>query len=386
MQSDSENNITPAALQQQNQELLNMINDLRNQIATVTAQVQTAPQPTMDPAQVTLKQFIDELRNSRPSQDSSSSSTRIPHVEPYDGKDTRRCKEFLLQLHVFLAAQPNNYSTEQKKLAYAISRLRGDAFKWVTPALKDSAQAFISFDDFALKFELSFGARDILNSAEDQLRNIKQRRRPARVLVAEFQTLRLDVDWNDSALISTLYGALDDDLKAEVRREPRPKTFVEYTDLVIRIDNRMHEFRREQQRKNDRQPISNRNALPTPKERNIFRQQPPAPSSIVPMDLDTTRIHPRQLTNEERERRRANNLCGYCGGTHQIDRCDKLAGRERNRRPNMQINSLTSSVPAPSNDRVSFSENISSNSDQQPPPVSPGSSSNPPSGKGRARQ
>ena len=30
MQSDSENNITPAALQQQNQELLNMINDLRN--------------------------------------------------------------------------------------------------------------------------------------------------------------------------------------------------------------------------------------------------------------------------------------------------------------------------------------------------------------------
>ena len=376
-------NIDLPTLQQQNNELLRMITDLRTQLDNVTAQVnlqqdvqeQHPPQNHPDPAQTAIKQLIDGLRQNN----SDPKSARIPHVEPYDGKDIRRCKEFLLQLHVFFAAQPKQFSTEEQKLAYTVSRLRGDAFKWITPALKNPDLALHSFANFSEKFEQAFGERDSLNSAEDQLRNIKQRHRPARALVAEFQSLRLDVSWNDSALISALYNALDDEVKAEIRREKRPSTLDEYANLAISIDNRLHEFRKEQQRKNGSQQSKQRQSPAQQPvinyQRNNYRpQQHPTPNQVVPMDIDSLSSHPSQLTSTERERRRANNLCGYCGGTHSIDACDRLAQKERSKgKSRAGIATITTAESSPGQPSSSSTS------------LSPQQSSSTSSGKGWAR-
>ena len=67
--------------------------------------------------------------------------TNSPVAMPdrYDGNPSQ-CKGFLMQVTLYLAAQPGSYPTDQSKVALIVSLLRGRALLWAT-AVWEGAEA-----------------------------------------------------------------------------------------------------------------------------------------------------------------------------------------------------------------------------------------------------
>ena len=150
---------------------------------------------------------------------------------------------------------------------------------------------------------------------------------------AEFTRLRQHIKWNEDALKNAFYGGLKDHIKDWLSTQDRPTSLKDLIDKTLRYDARKYE--RFQEKKLSVQPASTTNTTfrssqpaiyntPTPSSSNsrpaqtVPRQEPP-PTGIrgiptqtsdgtVPMELGV-----KHLSAAERERRRINHLCYYCG-------------------------------------------------------------------------
>jgi hypothetical protein len=104
---------------------------------------------------------------------------------------------------------------------------------------------------------------------------------------------------------------LRDDIKTLLLNLPKPTTMSEAITQAIDCDNRLFEQRQER-----RLLFGSYRAdytAPT-------RQTSSSTSTPEPMQIDTSRI--RKLTEEEKERRRREHLCFYCGGKdHSLNNC-----------------------------------------------------------------
>jgi hypothetical protein len=256
---------------------------------------------------------------------------RLPDVETYDGKNVLKAREFVLHLDNFFSGQPNTYGTDHTKLSYASSRLRGTAFSWVTPYLlhnssqnsstiKSAPQGPPTYAGFRAEFLRTFGEQDRIVNAEAKLRSLKQGNRSAALLAAELRTYSVDVDWNESALISAFYAGLNEDVKDRLCILDLPSNLNDYLALAVKIDNRLFQRKREMQKGG-----SFKSSQSAPKS---TQQRAPSVNHVTsnvsndgpqPMVLDTAT---KKLTSEERARRIREKLCLYCGGAgHAVSTC-----------------------------------------------------------------
>ncbi|KAH7439596.1 hypothetical protein KP509_04G068000 [Ceratopteris richardii] len=210
-------------------------------------------------------------------QQPSTSFMKEPKIcmpEKFDG-DRTKFRGFVQQFKLYIRMQPDRYPDEASKVGFIGTLLYGQALSWFAPILEKNMTVLQDYEGFLREFSATFGDADTSRVAETKLRKLCQGNRPASTYASEFRHLDL---------LLTM---------------PEVKTLNEYIMQAIQCDNR--HFERKQEKQVEGRPRQWKPFQPTTKDESMPE----------PMQIDVTRFQP--LTLEEKQRRRANKLCLYCG-------------------------------------------------------------------------
>ena len=245
-----------------------------------------------------------------------------PSLEPnvslplkYDGNKSE-FRSFVSQVKLIFQLQPLRFSTDFLKTGFIGTLLIGPAAAWFASLFENGSESLKNIDQFLKEFSENFGDLDRATVAANKLHNLRQGCQSASTYAAQFRLLSCDLNWCDEVLIDLFRRGLRDEVKDLLLTLPFPKTLNEAISSAVKCDNRLLERRMEK----SRQGWTTRNA-------NTPVQQGP-----VPMEVDVAKErtkHMSPLTNEERERRRRENLCLYCGEVgHFLKNCPRRPGNQ----------------------------------------------------------
>lgn len=240
-------------------------------------------------------------------------ATKEPRIGLPDKFDGTRSKfrGFVNQIRLIIRMQPMRYPTEETQVGLIGTLLSGTALSWFSPLVEKDSPLLQDFGSFLEEFTNTFGETDKERTATTKIRSLQQRSRAASVYAAEFRQLACDVDWDDKALISAFRWGLRDDVKDLLLNLTDPTTLSEAITQAVRCDNRL--FERRQERRSLSGPYRVDTATPT---RQIHASMP------EPMQIDASKVL--KLSQEEKDRRRKEDLCLYCGEKgHRAHNCHK---------------------------------------------------------------
>ena len=287
---------------------------------------------------------------------------KLAEPEPFTGAP-KKCKEFLSQLALIFNNDPRQYlNNDIAKLSKAISYMRGDARTWASPLIDSDTGVIqaISYENFVRQLKAAFGDPDEVRTAERQLDALRQTS-SCSAYVAQFTSLAsLMPSWetNKEAWLLKFRKGLKQEVRDMLLYYPNePHDFDEFTKLCIQLDNKLHAHQAEKRQVSGGSSSSSSGAKKPNNNNNNSSSSyssRPAPAAKTssgtspgPMELDHTRRGP--LTDKEKQYRRDNNLCAYCGGEgHFAASCPKKKGGKRKQgAANVQVTGKAESVQAP---------------------------------------
>ncbi|KAL0929980.1 reverse transcriptase domain protein [Colletotrichum truncatum] len=181
---------------------------------------------------------------------------RFSTLSKYDGTPGK-LKGFLIQLKNYHNFHRSNFRNKSEKVLHASALLDGKALQWFEPFLEnywqnetledcntETRDIFDSFEGFEHALKSLFQDPDERSRAERELNNLRQTK-SAIHYAAEFRRLCATLDMTDESKIFIFYSGLKDEVKDEIVKLDKPEDFLSYTELAIKIDNRLYERRRE---------------------------------------------------------------------------------------------------------------------------------------------
>ena len=180
---------------------------------------------------------------------------KIPPPDAFKG-ERNTLSAFLTQLDLYIRFNDSQFQRDADKVFFASMYLRGDAFDWFEPIVKDQMQntkseredqtneIFSDFSKFKEEIKVVFGAIDEQRTAEREIFHLRQKGAAA-TYAAAFQALAVATEWGDAALSAQFYKGLRDDVKDEIARTQRPDSLRKMIETAIIIDNRGYERRLE---------------------------------------------------------------------------------------------------------------------------------------------
>ena len=246
---------------------------------------------------------------------SPGSGTRFPLPKQFEG-DPEVCRGFLTQCALGFRLQPDSFPTEESKVAYITTLLSGRALEWATAVWERDLPICHDAAAFMTEVQTIFGRPTSRRESAKHLLQLKQGRRSVADYAIAFRTLATQSGWEGDCLMTTFYHGLHEDLKDDLVNREWGHSLEELMKLTSDLDRRSRERRRER-------TTNVQFSLAPP------RKQPPSqlPYKEVeePVQLGRARI-----SLDERERRRRENCCLYCGVTgHFRDRCPELLGKDK---------------------------------------------------------
>jgi hypothetical protein len=308
---DTQSQPTPASQNTTRTSNISEIQNLANQLVTLTALV------------AQLQSQANLANQGRPQ---APREPKITDPDIYNGKRDHT-RIFLVQLERVFNTQPSRFTEEHQKVNYALGRLGGAALSWSIPLQESSDICLKSFELFKQALIHVFGVIDKKDDAIRRIEALQQSRLggsyTASNYTAEFMRLMHDTGYNEEALMHQYYKGLSDQIKDVLATQiDQPKTLGELGNLVIKIDHRLSERRREKSQHSSGPNKFKSTTHNHSKHKSSFSGSSLGTSSIgpVPMEIDTNRRGP--LTEEEKQYRRDNDLCLYCGKPgHKLDNC-----------------------------------------------------------------
>jgi hypothetical protein len=249
----------------------------------------------------------------------------MQQVDLFHGKPAAKVAEFLDQLRYAFEFSPVGAKSDEEKISHAISRFRGEASEWVKPyRTMDPRPAWLSdFDLFAAELTSRFSPPKRAHNASARLHTLKQTGSVA-TYATEFLQGAAALKWPDPPLMDLFYRGLKDAVKDALVSTPEPTDLDSYIRLATSIDNRLQERVMER-------PRAARPTYPTP---TPSRGSAPATTkgpATSPQERGATQPKSRSLPEEEKERRRKDNLCLYCASPDHIVRNCPLCPSDRYR-------------------------------------------------------
>ena len=254
----------------------------------------------------------------------------LQRVDQFHGKPPLQPTHFLRQLRdAFSIMGPK---PDVEKINLAVSCLRGKAYEWVEPYLnKDPPPEWLlNFDRFSAEFIRRFSKPGRSHNVSANLNSLKQTGSVADYATAFLQEAT-PLGWPDAPL-KDYYRGLKSAVRSEFSKVLAPVDLESYIQMAINIDNHLQEQDLEEPRPQTRTTAH-------PQKRFHPRGQPVPATSIPsrgsaptvardsgarPQARSTAQPRSRQLTDEEKEYRRKNNLCMYCGdSSHAVHGCPK---------------------------------------------------------------
>jgi vacuolar-type H+-ATPase subunit F/Vma7 len=159
-----------------------------------------------------------------------------------------------------------NCVEEADRVIYASTYLRGQAFNWFEPYIREFNEKprddwgdvtkliFRSYAQFKKKLEQTFGDIDAVRTAERKLDRLRQTG-SASVYAAEFQQIISHLDLDEDTYIWLFERGLKDNIKDELMRIDRPKDLTTLIEIAVKFDNRLYE--RDLQRREGRRGNTN---------------------------------------------------------------------------------------------------------------------------------
>lgn len=262
--------------------------------------------------------------------------------DPYDGSDPLKLNTFLVQLKLYFAATPS-LASDEDKVTFACSYLKGNAFAYFQPELIDDAadpEWLHSYSTFVQVLQENFGAFDATAEAEAALDQLKMgdRQRISKYNVL-FQQHSALVSWGPAALQHRYYQGLPDRIKDALLNHPKPGSLPRLRSLAQAIDQRHWEREAERTRNtraSEKSAPAKSSTASTPSSKSSAPSSSKSSSSAPrapAASKDSTHLGANgKLTPEERQRRFDNELCLFCGGAgHKANKCLKSQKKAKGR-------------------------------------------------------
>lgn len=309
-------------------------------------------------------------------QPTQSRSAKVSPPEMFSG-EKHKIYVFLAKCRHNYLSRPELFTNEVQKVLFASGYFDGAAFNWFQPLLNQYSRAasnndlesvpaeFQSFENLAKSLEITFGDPDLTRTKEQELWSLTQTTSVSAYL-ADFNRIRGFLEWNDQSLASAFYRGLKAVVKdGLIYEKPAPKTLAELSAAALRIDSRQYqrllEARLERRAAPASAPQSHRPSRPPtlapnppppvpptaslppfaslPPPRTV---PPPTSDGSTPMELDLVQPYPSRprgpLSDEEKQRRKEQNLCHYCASpSHRIQACPLAPAR---RPPSQQARTI----------------------------------------------
>ena len=344
----------------------------------------------------TIRTFRDAINvfSARPADlPPRSNRSNLRNPDTFDGSDPAKLSSFLTQCYLHFAERPQDFPDDDDRILYIISYLRGSAQQWFSPNLYDPTIIPVWDGNFAVfiqELTLNFGPHDPVGDAEDKIRVCRMKSGDRiTTYIIEFDFLSVLTRWSDNALRYQFYEGLPRRIKDDMVHHNYANT-LDGVKLVARIiDGRYWKREAEKLRERERDKPSGsgggnatggQSGNPKPSNRNSGKgsksSNAPAPSSTAATagnsgnnagrsgnqgkgkakSSDATpaaRAYADKLDasgkikQDERERRRKNNLCMYCGGKgHTADNCNKRPGQASAKAAQASTSGTTTQAPA----------------------------------------
>lgn len=274
--------------------------------------------------------------------------SNLKDPDTFDGKDSRKLHAFLAQCWLHFAERPAAFPTDDDKILYSMSYLRGSASDWFQNELTNpSSHSSVPIWDgnypaFVNELVTNFGPHDLVGDAEDRIQHLRMKDsdRISDYLV-RFNGLAVLTGWDEKALRHVLYSGFPARLKDDLSRIEYDRTLVGIRNAASRADN--HYWRREEEKKREGSSRSSapssgssRAASSSSKSQDVRTASSSSASTAGSSAAGSASSSPKpyvdklgkdgRLSSSERERRLQNDLCLYCGGAgHKSADCKKRA-------------------------------------------------------------
>ena len=285
-----------------------------------------------------LVELSSNLRDLRRPSEPKPEKIKVREPDTFDGSNPKRLRDFLVSCNLHFRDRPQVFASDEKRILFILSYLKGSALSWFEPGLNDptnSAHWMWNYQAFLGELEGNFGPHDPVGDAEKALNDLSMKATTRIVKYnVDFWELASRVSWNESALRDRYYRGLPLRLRVEVLRGGKPDTLPALRLKAQDADN-IYWMQEEETRMESRSSAkvgnlnkkdSNKTHHPQPHNpQPMFR--PPVYHHIAPSISRPSHIirdRPKnsisdklgkngKLTGSERERRMKEGLCLYCG-------------------------------------------------------------------------
>jgi hypothetical protein len=239
--------------------------------------------------------IMDQLAKGMSALKVSTDKTGVD-APPHFGGKPEELQSFITRARMHLIMR--GITDEAVKVVIISARLKGAAFDWFEPKLRDymeyspekrekeTRKIFGNFELFLETLKEVFGEVDPEHTAERQLRQLKQTG-AANSYTAEFRRISSKMRWGDISLVAQFYEGLKDRVKDEIARDKRPTSLSAMIEKAIQIDNRHYE--RTMERKGGHQWHADTRKE---KKKYNFSKKPRQQQWGDPMELDNVNRKP----------------------------------------------------------------------------------------------
>ncbi|KAI0998264.1 hypothetical protein K3495_g9929 [Podosphaera aphanis] len=193
-------------LKQQNANLQQQASTLQQSVTNLQQQNQALSQPSSNPPQ---------------NAHSIHRSAEHPDPELFSADDPKQRKDlplFIRKINMKLNTNADWYPSEQSKMVYVISRLRGKAYSTIAYGIKrDGTVQFPSTDAILTLLEQYFSDVDEINTGRREILSIKQAHKDTATHIIDWFEIAQRTDLSDNALINHLYDSLHPEITTPIR-------------------------------------------------------------------------------------------------------------------------------------------------------------------------
>ena len=154
-------------------------------------------------------------------------------------------------MELFFGFNAKRFPTNEHKVLFASTYLRGPVFEWFNSFLTDflnnepdkrddTVEVTQNYSNFKNKQRQVFGNFDKKHLAERRMQSLQQTRSAADYALM-FQQLAAQTQWRAVPLVAQFYKGLKDRVKDNIARVNQPSQFQLIITLAIRIDDRQYE-------------------------------------------------------------------------------------------------------------------------------------------------
>jgi hypothetical protein len=158
---------------------------------------------------VALEHLAENAGRNRP----ATSKAKLRDPDPFDGKDPKKHRGFLLQCKLNFRAKPEYFRDDTAKVTYILSFLKEPALDYFEPFLVDDPAnkpaCLTNFELFTEELYIYFGPYDQQAEAEIELEQLVMKdNHKATKFFVEFYRILAMLDHNESSLYRKAYTAI----------------------------------------------------------------------------------------------------------------------------------------------------------------------------------